>query len=111
MLVAAAHQVFDAALLDVDPQQPADLAHLPVIIKLLKQTTIVLVSAAEGAADKMRLAGRCDAMLLKPVLATTLVHTLGDTARGSWRLARARSMPSADSPLCPTGRDPAATTE
>jgi DNA-binding NtrC family response regulator len=78
MVVAGAGHRFDAALLDVDPPQPADLAHLPAIIHLMRRATIVLVTAAEGATAKLRLAGRCDAMLFKPVLATTLVRTLVD---------------------------------
>jgi DNA-binding NtrC family response regulator len=107
MLVAGAHHVFDAAVLDVDPQQPADLAHLPAIIRLMRQTTIVLVSAAEGATAKLQLAGRCDALLLKPVLATTLVRTLVDAARGS----ALPSVAPALRPRPPTGGDPGRTTE
>ena len=101
MLLAGGHDGFDTALLDLDPRQPSDLAHLPGIIGLLRRTAIVLVSAADGATNKLRLAGRCDAMLLKPVAAATLVQTILGTARA----------PVAHRWCPPTMRDQAAATE
>lgn len=79
MLLASTAVRFDAALLDLDLQEPHDLGHLPGILRLLDGSALVLVSAADGAAEAQRLTGRCDALLLKPVRAETLLAVLAAT--------------------------------